>query len=191
MPPDDLLRALTALGTAQGRWLADVEATVREDASFAPAFRRWAEHLTMIKLQYHRTENRLLNYCLVPRDPASWRGPTPAALDGRAAARDWRVRFEHWFDHIHLSTAYRRLEDVLDLDAEAVNADVVTDLTALAEVAVVTTPILSAITAERDPVALEDLAFYRVLSPWRRQGLPALHLVLPWLDQVVDEMDTW
>lgn len=190
---DDLLRALTALRTAQERWLADCAQALPSDHAFAAIFRRWQEQLTMVKLQVHRADHRLLHYVAAGRgDPEHDPDESSATrVDGRAVACAWRERFEGYFLRVHLNTAYRRLDGVLDLDQEAVTADIVTDLSTLAEVATLTAPPLHRLMHERDAVALEDAAFYQVVSPWKRTGLPALTAVLRWLDETLGEMDDW
>src|SRR3954468_9904838 len=170
---DELLRALAALQLSQSRWLEDVGIACLGDSAFADAFRRWQEELTMVKLQLHRVEGRLLNFLLVAHD-AGRRETRIRPVDGRAAAAEWRVRLEAWFAHIHLPTAYRRLDSALDLDQEAVTGDIITDMAALAEAVEVTAPALAELAATRDLSALEETAFFRVVAPWKRTGLPAL-----------------
>ena len=191
---DDLFRVLAALQRAQGTWLEEVESVLPGpgveggDPAFAPAFRRWGEHLAMIRLQLHRVEGRLLNFVLS--------GPpgietSPVRIDGRPIHRQWRERLSAWFHTLHLDTTYRYLESVRDLDGEPVNADVVTDLATLLEVVGVTHPLLLRIAEDRNPATVQDMAFFHVVSPWRRTGRGALSQVQRWLDEVVDQDGDW
>lgn len=186
---DELLRALSALHLAQGRWLSDLGEACAGDPAFTAAFRRWQEELTMVKLQLHRVEGRLLHF-LMSAQPAT-REPRPRSVDPREAAATWRLRLEAWFAHIHLPSAYRRIDSALDLDQEAVTADIITDLAALAETVEVTAPALAEIQASRDLAALESTAFFRVVAPWKRTGLPALFDVQRWLTETLQEQEDW
>ena len=38
---------------------------------------------------------------------------------------------------------------------------------------------------------LEETAFFRVVAPWKRTGLPALHEVLRWLSETLYEQEDW
>jgi hypothetical protein len=187
---DELLRALAALQLSQRRWLEDCRDACAGDPAFASVFRRWQEELTMVKLQLHRVEGRLLNFLLVAQDLAH-REPRGRAVDGRAAAAEWRERLEGWFARIHLPTAYRRLDSALDLDEEAVTGDIITDLAGVAETIEVTSPALVELAATRDLQALEETSFFRVVAPWKRTGLPALHDVLRWLSETLYEAEDW
>jgi hypothetical protein len=187
---DELLRALAALQLSQARWLADMGEACGGDPAFAEAFRRWQEELTMVKLQLHRVEGRLLNFLLVAQDDGR-RETRIRPADGRAAAAAWRARLEAWFTRIHLPTAYRRLDSTLDLDQEAVTGDIITDLSALAETVEVTAPALAELAATRDLSSLEETAFFRVVAPWKRTGLPALLDVLRWLSETLYEAEDW
>ncbi len=188
---DELLRALSALRLSQSRWLGDLGEACAGDPAFAACFRRWQEELTMVKLQLHRVENRLLHFVLASEGERERRESRVRIADGRAAAAAWRQRLEEWFGRIHLGTAYRRLESLVDLDQEAVTADIITDLSALAEVVEITEPALAEIAHSRDPAALEEIAFYRVVGPWKRLGLPALHDTLRWLSETLGEQEDW
>jgi hypothetical protein len=187
---DELLRALAALQLSQSRWLSGVGEACAGDPAFAAVFRRWQEELTMVKLQLHRVEGRLLNFLLVAQDHPD-REARGQRIDGRAAAAAWRERLEGWFARIHLPTAYRRLDSALDLDEEAVTGDIITDLAALAETVEVTSPALSELAATRDLQALEVTAFFRVVAPWKRTGLPAVHDVMRWLSETLYEQEDW
>jgi hypothetical protein len=187
---DDLLRCLAALQRSQAGWLADVEATVGEDPAFAPAFRRWQEELTQTKLHLHRCEARLLQFVLNPQANLHRETETPHDDDYRSA-HHWRRQFDGWFELIRLDRTYSRLDHCRDLDAEPVTADIVSDLTTLAELATLTAPILNRIALERDLAAVQDQAFYGVLSPWRVRGLPALNDTLRWISETLTEEGDW
>jgi len=190
---DDLLRCLGALQRAQAAWLADLAATCSDkDIAFTEAFRRWQEQLTSTKLQVHRSESRLLHFVLTPQAREQHRLiRAPVGDDGHHAAKPWVRRLEPWFHDIHLSTTYRRLASLRDLDDEPVNADIITDFVLLAELAEQTAPILDRIANERDLATIQDLAFYHVLAPWRVRGLPAVHTVLGWLGETLTDEDDW
>lgn len=187
---DELLRALAALQLSQGRWLADLTEACAGESAFTTCFRRWQEELTMVKLQLHRAEGRLLHY-LPATLSEPMREPHPRGADGRALARAWRERLEAWFTHIHLPSTYRRLESIIDLDEEAVTADIITDIADLAECAEMTMPALRELQTSRDLSRLEATAFFRVIAPWKRQGLPALIIVLRWLAETLSEQEDW
>ena len=187
---DDLLRCLAALQRSQAGWLADVATTVGEDPAFAPAFRRWQEELTQTKLHLHRCEARLLQFVLNPQTDLHREVEVPSD-DEYHAAHAWRRRLDAWFDLIRLDRTYRRLDHCRDLDAEPMTADIVTDLTTLAELSEQTAPVLARIAKDRDLAAVQDLAFYGVLSPWRVRGLPALNDVLRWMSETLSEEDEW
>ncbi len=188
---DELLRALGALQLSQHRWLADLGEVLAGDPAFNECFRRWQEQLTMVKLQLHRTEGRLLHYlpAALSREPREPRGRGPAIP--RALAATWRTRLEAWFTRIHLPTAYRRLEDPLDLDQEAVTADIITDFASLAECAESTLPALDELRTTRDAASLESTAFFRVVAPWKRLGLPALLDCQRWIAATLAEQEDW
>ena len=187
---DDLLRCLAALQRTQATWLADLGTTLTGDQAFTAAFRRWQEQLTSTKLHLHRSEDRLLHFVLSPQaDPHRDVSPPPAADHG--LARTWRKRFDAWFATIHLDTTYRRLENCRDLDAEPVNADIVTDLSLLAELAEQTAPVLIQIAESRDLARAQDAAFYGVLAPWRVRGLAPLHESLRWLSETLADEGDW
>ncbi len=189
---DDLLRCLAALQRAQATWLADVAAVcASNDIAFTGVFRRWQEQLTSTKLHLHRSESRLLHFVLTPQirdEHKSLRIPTD---DDYLVAKAWQRRLETWFHEIHLSSTYRRLESLRDLDNEPVNADIITDFVVLAELAEQTAPILTRMAQERDLRITQDLAFYGVLAPWRVRGLPALFSVLGWLGETLGDEDDW
>ena len=188
---DDLLRCLAAFQRTQATWLDDLAATCPHDPSFTAAFRRWQEQLTQAKLHLHRSESRLLHFVLTPQAAAVHRNASGSADPTHAAARAWRNRLGDWFSTIHLDPTYRRLENLRDLDAEPVNADIITDLTTLAELAELTAPVLARIADERDLGSAQDLAFFGVLAPWRVRGLPALHDVLRWLAETLSDEGDW
>ncbi len=186
-----LSRALVALRHAQEAWLDDLRQVCLGDPAVVAAFRRWEERLTLIKLHVHRCEARLLHWLLIP---GRVRGEAPAAPglpERRVLARDWRERLEQWFSAQRIDPAYRRIEDVLDHDQEAVTADIVTDLAQLAELATLAVAALAGVGDDSDQDALEDLAFYRVIGPWRSQGQPALHDVLRWLAEHLRDQEDW
>ncbi len=187
---DELLRALGALQLSQSRWLADLGEACGGDPAFADAFRRWQEELTMVKLQLHRAEGRLLHYlpAAILREP---REPRGRPGDARSLSAAWRARLEAWFARIHLPTTYRRLEDPLDLDQEAVTADIITDFASLAECAESTLPALDELRTSRDAESLESTAFFRIVAPWKRLGLPALLDCQCWLAATLAEQEDW
>jgi hypothetical protein len=187
---DELLRALAALKLSQGRWLADLGEACAGDPAFTACFRLWQEDLTMVKLQLHRVEGRLLHYLPAAKEREP-REPHAGEVDGRAAAAAWRSRLEGWFSRIHLPSSYRRLDSALELDQDAVTSDIITDLAALGECAEVTMPALAWVQSTRDLDRLESTAFFRVVAPWKRLGLPALHEVLRWLSETLLEQEDW
>ena len=189
---DDLLRCLGALQRAQATWLADMSATCStKEVAFTETFRRWQEQLSSTKLQIHRSESRLLHFVLTPQAREQHRQVTIPADDDYRPAKAWVSRLEPWFYHIHLNTTYRRLANLRDLDDEPINADIITDLALLAELAEQTAPLLDRMAHERDLATIQDLAFYHVLAPWRVRGLPALHAVLGWLHETLTDEDDW
>ncbi len=187
---DELLRALAALKHSQSRWLADLDEACAGDPAFTACFRRWQEDLAMVKLQLHRVEGRLLHYLPAAREREP-REAHPGEVDGRAAAEAWRLRLESWFTLIHLPSSYRRLDSCLELDQDAVTSDIISDLAALGECAEITMPALAIIQSTRDLDRLEATAFFRVVAPWKRLGLPALHEVLRWLSETLLEQEDW
>jgi len=189
---DDLLRCLAALQRSQAVWLADLGATCSgNEVAFTETFRRWQEQLTSTKLQLHRSESRLLHFVLTPQAREQHRNVPAGNDDEHTLAKAWVRRLEPWFHSIHLTTTYRRLENLRDLDDEPFNADIITDLVILAELAEQTAIVLERIAHERDLGITQDLAFYHVLAPWRVRGLPALHAVLGWLHATLTDEDDW
>lgn len=203
MPADDLgatplTRSLSQLQHAQDSWLDDLTLTSRGDKSFVSAFRRWEEQLTLIKLQIHRIETRLQHYLLTPSNDRPARDLPPiTAVDRRLVARSWRERLEPYFTDVHLDTAYRHLDSCLDHDQEAIPADIITDLTTLAEIATATSTALADLQRHQRSqpdfqlTLIEEFAFYRVLSPWKAQGMPALLDVLRWLSETLRLEEDW
>jgi hypothetical protein len=187
-----LVRALAALGHAQEAWLDDLHQVCLGDPAFVTAFRRWEERLTLVKLRLHRAEGRLLNHLLAVATPRpSDDAPAAPSPDARPAVRRWRERLEHYCTDHRIDTAYRRLDDALDHDQEAVTADIITDLARLAEVAETTGAALEGMANCHDRAELEELAFFRVISPWKTRGLPALLDVLRWLAETLREREDW
>jgi hypothetical protein len=193
--PDDgqltsrLGRALTHLAHVQRDWLGDLDSCCRQSAPHLPAFRRWEEQLTLLKLHLHRTEAQLLRSSATAL-PASLPAPVPRP-DHRAIAHRWRGLIEGFFAAHRLDGAYRRLDSVLDHDQEAVTADIVTDLVLLAEVVETTGTALSELESRKEQTGLEELSFYRVVGPWRAHGLAALADVLRWLAETLREEEDW
>jgi hypothetical protein len=187
-----LTHALAMLRHAEQTWLDDLVQTCASPRPCASTFRRWEERLTLLKLQLHRMEHRLQHFLTTPGagDPDVHLPPAPI-MDRRAVARAWRERLEGWFLAQDIRSAYRRLDSALDHDQEAVTADIITDLVSVAETAEFTRLAISDLDLRRDYAHLEDLAFYRVLSPWRAQGLTGLVDVLRWLTEMVREHDDW
>ena len=183
-PQADLVRALGALQRVQALWLADLD-QAPSDPSFVAAFRRWQEELTLIKLCLHRVENRLLHY-LIGGSAREWREYHRDDLDPRSGTAVWVQRLGAWFQHHRVETSYRRLGTSLELGEEAVTADIVTDLAAVAACAEATMPALAQARLI-DAAQLDDLAYYHVVAPWRRQGLPAALDVLRWRAEILRE----
>lgn len=185
---DDLLLRLAALARAVGRWRADLDGacppTGVSEAAFARVFRRWLEQLAEIRLHLHRCDHRLLDVVLAG-------GAAPAEAVVTPMAIDRRERLEQWFDQLHLSTTYLRIERTLELTEEPLPADVITDIVTLAKLADTTLPLLATISQERPYSRLQDLAYFTVVAPWRRRGLPALDAVARWLGETLDERDDW
>jgi hypothetical protein len=186
--PIDLVRALEAIGRTQHRWLTDLEQVCSGEPRFLDAFRRWQEWLTLIKLHLVRAEQRLLHFLLVPEERRPWREfPGPAPRQREAWAR-WEEPIVSYLHGLHIDTIYRRIGSTRDLDGEVINADIATDITALAVLADTTGRALARLDPTREPAWLEDLAFYHVLSPWKLQGQSALHDVLRWLDEFLSDL---
>jgi hypothetical protein len=186
---DDLRRHLAALLLCQRRWLADLAETCPDDGpgnpAFADALRRWQEQLAQLRLHLHRADHRLLHLAMAPGPRDGSEPPAPAP------GPDWRPRIERWADRLHLPTAYRRLGHVLDPDAEAVTADITTDLAALALLAWECAASCDQLLRVADPGRLEAGAFWRVVAPWRTRGLGALGDVQRWLAEVLDDEGEW
>lgn len=196
--PDDhpaserLGRALGGLRQAQESWLEDCFQACQDDPAFIATFRRWEEQLTVIKLYLHRAEARLLHFvAAVPLGEPPAEATIPGPLRRTDLAHLWRTRFEQYFAAHHLDSAYRRIDSALDHDEEAMTADIITDLTQLAETAQVTSDAIAALDLTADATSLEEIAFYRVISPWRTHGQAALMDVLRWLAETLREQEEW
>jgi hypothetical protein len=185
---DDLLLRLAALGRAIARWRAELDSACPAqgtgEVAFAPVFRRWLEQLAEIRLHVHRCDHRLLDVALAG-------GAAPVDHVPLSAGTDRRARLERWFDHVHLATTYVRIERVLELGDESLPADIITDIANLAALADATVPQLAAISLERPYARLQDMAYFTVVAPWRRRGLPAVDAVARWLAETLDEHDDW
>jgi hypothetical protein len=187
-----LEQALTGLRIALDNWLEDCFKAGESDPAFTYTFRRWEEQLTVIKLYLHRAEARLLHFiAAVPPTANMAESSLPQALDHDALGYLWRKRFESFFTQHHLDGAYRRLESVLDYDQEAITADIITDLTIMCELAQRTSDAIADMPSVLTSDALEELAFYRVISPWRTHGHPALSDTLRWLSETLREQEDW
>ncbi len=187
-----LARALGGLRQAQDSWLEDCFRACTSDPAFTSTFRRWEEQLTVVKLYLHRAESRLLHFVhAVPAADPIADLPPPAPLRRSELAHLWRVRLEGYFSAHRLDSSYRRLDNVLDHDQEAVTADIITDLTQLAETAQQTSDAIAALDLNAEASALEEVAFYRVISPWRTHGQTALMDVLRWLSETLREQEEW
>ncbi len=185
-------RALGGLRQAQENWLEDCFHVCEDDQAFTTTFRRWEEQLTIIKLYVHRAEARLLHFVnAVPLGEPAVDLPPTGPLRRSELALLWRTRFEKYFTANHLDSAYRRIDSALDHDQEAMTADIITDLTQLAETAQQTSDAIEALDLTADPSGLEEIAFYRVISPWRTNGQAALMDVLRWLAETLREQEEW
>ena len=185
-------RALGGLRQAQENWLEDCFQVCEDDPAFTATFRRWEEQLTVIKLYVHRAEARLLHFVnAVPLGEPAVDLPPTGLLRRSELAHLWRTRFEAYFTTHHLDSVYRRLDSVLDHDQEAMSADIITDLTQLTEIAQQTSYAIAALDLTADPSGLEEVAFYRVISPWRTYGQAALLDVLRWLAETLREQEEW
>ncbi|MFW5858748.1 MAG: hypothetical protein ACOCYP_01880 [Planctomycetota bacterium] len=187
--PTDLIRALDAIARVQARWLADLEQVTAGEPRFLDAFRRWEETLSLLKVHIHRAEQRLLHYLLVPQAQRPYHDFDHEPPDRRARFAHWTRRTTGYFDALHIDTAYRRLSTITDPFEEAATADICTDLVALAVLAETTGSALERFANGGDQAHLEDLAFYHVLNPWKREGLPPLLDVLRWLNALSAERD--
>lgn len=189
----DLIRALQAIQRTQARWLEDLNSMcTSQDPRFLDGFRRWEEQLTLLKLHLHRAEQRLLHFLLVPEERRPWRdlpGPPRNKQERRLSFRQWNQTAQTYFTSLRIDTNYRRLGNILDLEEDAVSADVVTDVVALAEMCAYTGDALQRLDQLDDEQYLEDLAFYHVLSPWKQQGMQALLDCLRWLNAFLRNHD--
>lgn len=184
--PADLARSLAAIHRTQQRWLNDLDQSCRSEQHFVDAFRRWQEQLTLLRLHLIRAEGRLLQYLLLP--PAVREADAPSPDPDPAAWSSRLDQIDAWFRHLRLDTRYRRLEDPLDLNDKATTADIVTDLTTLAVLAADTGAALGRRQAlDLAPSGLEDLAWFRVIAPWRTRGRAPLLDCLRWLTDILDE----
>ena len=136
----------------------------------------------------HRAENRLLHFLAAPRPDRPQREFAAAVPDRRDLGMRWTESFAGWFQLLHIETTYRRLPSVLELSEEALSADIVTDLAAIAETAEITMPPLAG-AAAFDESCIEDLAYFHVISPWKQHGMPALLDALHWLAEFLREND--
>ncbi len=187
-----LQQALSGLRTALDQWLEDCFTAGHGDPAFTQTFRRWEEQLTIIKLYLHRAEARLLHFiAAVPPSANMADSSLPQTQDHGELGYLWRKRFEEFFTQHHLDGAYRRLDSVLDYDQEAITADIITDLTTMCELAQKTVDAIAAMPTTQTSDALEEFAFYRVISPWRTQGHPAMCDTLRWLSETLREQEEW
>ncbi len=190
--PDRLGPALSALHLAQLRWLDDCDRTLAANDVVLSTARRWLELLGLVRLQLHRVEHRLGDRIIPP-------GPTPpgmpfpeldpAAVRATAVAR--REALHRWLAEAGILTTYRRVEDVLDLDQDAENADAVTDLGLVVEAIGLTRGPLTWLHANRHATGVDAVAFTNVIAPWRRTGAKALSDSLRWLEALRDEGTDW
>lgn len=186
---DELLRALGALRARQARFLADAHAVCQaREPAFAAILHRWEEDLAAIQLQVLRVEGRLRHWLDLPERPhdSGAHGPARSRRAGH-----WRPRLGAWLVPLHVDTAYRRIEEPLDPDAEAVTADILTDLALLLEAMESTMPALEDLQADRSPSSLEERSFYGVVAPWRRLGRRPLSEVLRWLAEYLAAEGDW
>lgn len=186
--PFHLIGALGAIRRTQSLLLVDLEQTCRGDQAFLAAFRRWEEHFTAVRLQVLRAEARL--YHLVVAGGPGEERTLPLARRQQVHAR-WVRAFGDWFAAVRIDTTYQRLDSLLDPRAEVVPADIVTDLAVIAEVAEGSMPALAELDRTLDERTLEDLAFYRVIAPWRSRGLEAMRQAEAWIGEMLCEHDVW
>jgi hypothetical protein len=187
-----LEQALQGLRVALDQWLEDCFQCCHDDPAFTETFRRWEEQLTIIKLYLLRSEARLLHFiAAVPPTENLADSSLPKAQDPLALGYVWRTRFEAYFLRHHLASTYRRIDTVLDHDQEAVTADIITDLTSLCEIAQRTVNAITALPKDLTSDTLEELAFYRIISPWRTHGHTALCDTLRWLSETLREQEEW
>lgn len=184
----DLLRALMAIARNQGRFLADVERTCADHEDYLPAFLRWQEWLTLLAVQIQRAQGRLRQYLSLPPGLRPWQELPGPALDRHGAYRLWLGRLDPWLRRHGVDTRYRRVSEPLELDAEAVTADAITDLVCICELAESTGTALSRCHDLHITDHLEDIAFYHVLSPWRQHGQRALLDGVAWLAAIQAEL---
>lgn len=187
--PNDLIRALAAIRRTQSRWLEHIDEIVQGDPNYLLALRQWREWLNLIRLHLVRAEQCLLHYLLVPEERRPWR-EFPFQLPGhKETYKRWDGPISSYFTSLKLETTYRRMGSIRDLDAEAVNADILTDITALAVLADTTNHALNHLGEPQAAPYLEDLAFFHVISPWKVHGSAALSDVLRWLDEFISESE--
>lgn len=186
--PRHLSGALSAIHRTQSLLLVDFAQTCKGETGFIAVFRRWEEQLTALRLHILRAESRLLHLVGTERDIHDYHG---ARVDRESLSVQWVSRFTEWFASVRVNSTYRHLDSILDLDAEPVPADIITDLAIIAEVAESSMPALAKIEESLADRSLEDLAFYRVVAPWRGRGLPAMRQVERWLGEMLSELDAW
>ena len=174
---------LAVLAVGLETWRADVEATIREAGDPDDAFLRWNETLTQVRLALARADRRMAEAAPPPRDPP---GPGPAPDDGHRQ----RVLLEAWFDRNGITTTWRRIDDPADLEQEAENADIVTDLAEVLTTIAHTAGHLDQVLAAGEPPGWEVDAYFQVIAPWRRTGRN-LDDVLAWLRGRLAERTDW
>lgn len=189
--PVSLLDSLIAFDRAQGTWLSDVRTVFPRDAACLAAFTRWEIQLTAVKLAFHQAEQRLYgslsNQTVAPLDDM----PGADQTIYRQLWQTWRTDLEDWFTTCRLPSSYRRIDSCLDTDQDAINADIITDFATLTTLAESCSSALASCSALTTRGAIEDLAFYQVIAPWRTRGMPALLDVLRWLSETRLDQDDW
>jgi hypothetical protein len=185
---EELRLALATIAQAQARFLDDLRSRCRgADPRFSEAFRSWQLALTGIRLQLLRCEQQLLHYLLVPQEYRPWRElPAPTRVEP-ADCRRWQDLLAPWLHSLHIDTAYRRLNDPLDLRAEAATADLLTDLATVTATCEATGGTLGRLAEGCEPALLEELAFYHLLGPWKERASIALLDCLRWFDAFLAE----
>lgn len=186
-----LIDALVDLDRAQAAWLHDLRVVLPGDMACMTALARWEAQLTHVKFCLHKAELQLMGGLMgsLPLPDAAVHHEDLEAI--RLRWKSWRDGFETWFDGLHMPTTYRRLSSCLDVDQEAVNADAVTDLATLAELAETASIALASLAKNPSRAELEDLAFYHIIAPWRNRGIPALLDMLRWISEMVREQSDW